>query len=130
MKIKFALDPLWDYDFSFDNDVRVYPGLEKKYFLCKFGTTAGTMEDLGLKILSNEKTIEELKKIWNKYKIIVTPDLLLKFIDEENEYIDQSQKLNFMRWDVLNKLIAANPVARGSHQDEVDYLKSIYSKKI
>ena len=47
------------------------------------------MEDLGLKILSNEKTIEELKKIWNKYKIIVTPDLLLKFIDEENEYIDQ-----------------------------------------
>jgi hypothetical protein len=126
-KIRFG--PVWDYDLSFDNDVRVYPVLEKKHFLCKFGTTAGTMEDLGLKILSNEKTIEELKKIWNKYKIIVTPDLLLKFIDEENKYIEKSQKLNFMRWDVLNKLILANPVARGSHQAEVDYLKEFIQKR-
>ena len=126
---KISFGPVWDYDLAFDNDDRVHPVLERKNFLCKWGKTAGTMQVLGLKILSNEKTIEELKKIWEKYKNKVTPEILNKFVDEQSEIIEQSQKLNFIRWDILNKLIIVNPVARGSHKAEVDYLKEFIPKR-
>ena len=70
-----------------------------------------------------------MKKIWEKYKNKVTPEILNKFVDKQSEIIEQSQKLNFMRWDILNKLIISNPVARGSHKAEVDYLKEFILKR-
>jgi len=64
---KFYFGPVWDFDISFDNDNRVYPVLEKRDFIYKYGTSAGTMNTLATKILSNEKTIQKLKEIWKKY---------------------------------------------------------------
>ena len=87
------------------------------------------MNNLALKILSNENILKELKNIWNKYKKIATIEFLNKFIDDMSKYIDQSQKLNFMRYDILNTLLLRNPVARGSFKAEVDFLKEFLQKK-
>ena len=127
---KFYFGPVWDFDISFDNDNRVSPVLQIKDFVFRHGTSAGTMNDLAEKILFNEKTLEKLKEIWKFYsENIVTKDNLLKYIIDEVEEIDQSQKLNFMRWDILNSLVLVNPTARGSFEAEVDYLKEYIQKR-
>ena len=127
---KFYFGPVWDFDISFDNDQRFYPVLEKKDFIFKYGTSAGTMNTLAIKILSNKKTIEKLKEVWNKYtENKVTKENLVNYVNEEVKIIDESQKLNFIRWDILNKLVLVNPVARGSFEAEVDYLKEYIQKR-
>ena len=127
---KFYFGPVWDFDISFDNDMRVYPVLEKKDFIFKYGSSAGTMDTFAIKILSNKNTIEKLKEIWKKYtENNVTKEKLVNYINEETKLIDESQKLNFMRWDILNSLVLVNPVARGSFEAEVDYLKEYIQKR-
>ena len=127
---KFYFGPVWDFDIAFDNDVRVYPALEKKNFIFKWGNSAGTMNKFALKILSDENTIKTLKEIWNQYNgSKITKEILIKFINDETKNIYESQKLNFMRWDVLNKTVLVNPVVRGSFEAEVDYLKEFAQKR-
>jgi hypothetical protein len=127
---KFYFGPVWDFDIAFDNDIRIYPVLEKKNFIFKWGFEAGTMDQFALKILSNENTLKKLKEIWKQYsESKITKDILVKFIDEQCKNIYESQKLNFMRWDVLNKTVLINPVVRGSFEAEVDYLKEFIQKR-
>ena len=127
---KFSFGPVWDFDIAFDNDKRVYPALEKKNFIFKWGVSAGTMEKFSLKILSDENNLKTLKEIWNQYKgKKITKEILIKFINDETKNIFESQKLNFMRWDVLNKTVLINPVVRGSFEAEVDYLKEFIQKR-
>ena len=127
---KFYFGPVWDFDIAFDNDKRVYPALEKKNFIFKWGNSAGTMNKFALKILSDENTIKTLKEIWNQYNgKKITKEILIKFINDETKNIYESQKLNFMRWDVLNKTVLVNPVVRGSFEAEVDYLKEFAQKR-
>ena len=127
---KFYFGPVWDFDIAFDNDKRVYPALEKKNFIFKWGASAGTMETFALKILSDENTLKTLKEIWNQYNgKKISKEILIKFINDENKNIYESQKLNFMRWDVLNKTVLINPVVRGSFEAEVDYLKEFVQKR-
>ena len=52
----------------------------------------------------------------------ITKTLLVDFIKENIDYINDSQKLNFMRWDILNIRVLVNPVVRGSYKAETDYL--------
>lgn len=127
---KFYFGPVWDFDIAFDNDKRVYPSLEKKNFIFKWGFSAGTLEQFAIKILSDENITKKLKEIWNQYNgKKITKDILVKFIDDESKNIYQSQKLNFMRWDVLNKTVLLNPVVRGSFEAEVDYLREFIQKR-
>ena len=127
---KFYFGPVWDFDISFDNDMRVYPSLEIKDFIFKYGSSAGTMNTLATKILSNEKTLEKLKEIWKKYiENTVTKENLVKYINDEVKNIDKSQKLNFIRWDILNTLVLVNPKARGSFEAEVNFLKEYILKR-
>ena len=127
---KIYFGPVWDFDISFDNDNRVYSVLDKKDFIFKYGTSAGTMNQLAINILSNKKTIEKLKEIWKKYsETTVTTETLIKYINDEVKNIEQSQKLNFKRWDVLNTKVLINPVVRGSFEKEVDFLKEYIQKR-
>ena len=120
---KIYFGPVWDFDLAFDNNNRVYPTLEKKDFIYKYDISAGTMNTLATKILSNEKVIKRLKEIWLSFiESKVTKNKLISYINEIIDKINESQKLNFIRWDILNTKILLNPVARGSFEAETDYL--------
>ena len=54
---------------------------------------------------------------------------VFNFIDEQIKYIDESQKLNFERWGVLNKILKYEAVARGSYEEEVKHLKEYIEER-
>ena len=127
---KIYFGPAWDFDIAFGNDIRVYSSLMEKDFIFKNGTSAGTMVELVLNILSNEKTIAKLKEVWKKYsENTVKKEEIITFVNEKIKEIDQSQKLNFMRWDILNTVIEVISIARGSFEAEVEYLKEFIQQR-
>lgn len=127
---KIYFGPVWDFDLAFDNNNRVYPTLDKKDFIYKYDISAGTMDDLATKILSNEKVIQRLKETWNGFiEEKVTKKIINDYIEETTNLIYQSQRLNFMRWDILNTKILLNPIVRGSFEAEVEYLKYFMDKR-
>ena len=76
-----------------------------------------------MKLLSNELLLQKVKDVWNE----VTNNgfnikTMTKFIDQQVQLIYQSQKLNFMRWDVLKEKQFLQPMARGSYEAEIGYL--------
>ena len=127
---KIYFGPAWDFDLAFGNDYRVYSIILEKDFIFKNGKTAGTMKEFALNILSNEKTIAKLKEIWKKYsEKTVKKEEIMTFVNEKIKEIEQSQKLNFMRWDILNTKIIVNPAARGSFEAEAEYLKKFIQQR-
>ena len=128
---KIYVGPVWDMDLAFDNDIFLYPTNKKDNFAFKYQYSNGGMQDLVMKILSNEDCLGKIKKQWDHLtnNVFSKEDLLL-FIDEQVKYLDESQKLNFKRWDVLSKKEFLQPDARGSYEKEVNYLKDFISERM
>ena len=128
---KFYFGPVWDFDSAFDNDYRVYPINSKEDFLFNYGLSAGTMVKFVSKILKKDIITEGLKTYWESIrKEKITKDKLFKMIDDKIIQINESQRLNFIRWDILNKKVAYNPVAMGSYENEIKYMKNYLEKRI
>ena len=127
---KIYFGPVWDFDLAFDNDNRVFSTLNKTNFLFKYDSSAGTMREFAVKLLNNEKLLEKIKETWREMtQEKVTKEKILNYVDEQVKIINDSQKLNFKRWDVLNKKINASPTARCSYKREVAFLKDYIPKR-
>ena len=127
---KIYFGPVWDFDLAFDNDNRVFSTLNKTNFLFKYDSSAGTMREFAVKLLNNEQLLEKIKETWKEMiQEKVTIEKILAYVDEQIEIINDSQKLNFKRWDVLNKKINASPTARCSYKREVAFLKDYIPKR-
>ena len=121
---KIYFGPVWDFDLAFDNAMILYPTNEKKNFAFKFALSNGTSKKLVSQILSNEVVLQKVKDVWTEMtNTVFTKEIILNFINEQIEYINESQKLNFIKWDVLNSRQFMEAVTRGSFEAEVDYLK-------
>ena len=130
---KIYTGPIWDFDIAFDNVGGHYPVCNKTDFVCfDGGSHAGNMRSFAYRILKeDEHTMNEIYQIWSKArKNGITKEALCQWIDEQANLIDQSQRLNFIRWDILNSIEHGNPVARGSFLNEVNYLKQYISDRI
>ena len=127
---KFYFGPVWDFDLAFDNDDRVYTTLNKTNFLFKYDSSAGTLREFGEQLLRNEQLLQALKDRWNEItKTQVTKEKIINWIDEEVKLINDSQKLNFMKWKILDRKVLASPTARCSFRREVNYLKEYVQKR-
>ena len=58
-----------------------------------------------------------------------TKEVMLNFVDEQVELLNESQKLNFNRWNILNKKQFLQPAARGSYEAEIKYLKEFIENR-
>ena len=127
---KIYLGPVWDFDLSFDNAMILYPTNEKNNFSYKFTYSNGSLQTLVSLILSNDKVLQKVKETWREItNTVFTKEIILSFLNEQIEYIYESQKLNFIKWDILNIKQFMEPVCRGSYQAEVDYLKEFVEKR-
>ena len=60
---------------------------------------------------------------------VFTKKIMLVFRDEQNKYIDESQRVNYRKWDVLKTRQFLEARCRGSFQAEADYLKEYVEKR-
>lgn len=127
---KIYFGPVWDLDLAFDNDIFLYPTNEKTNFAFKYIYSNGSTQTLVMKLLSNELLLQKVKDVWNEmtnngFNI----KAMTKFIDQQVQLIYQSQKLNFIRWDILKEKQFLQPIARGSYEAEIGYLTEFIKKR-
>ena len=97
---KFYFGPVWDFDLAFDNDKRLYPTSEKPQFCLYYGDSAGTTREFVITLISNKNVIEYIKKTWDELReTVMQENVLLSFIEERSQYIEESAELNLLKWD-------------------------------
>jgi hypothetical protein len=127
---KIHFGPAWDFDLSLDNDNRLYPTNSLDTWIFNYGLSSGTFRQFISKLMSCEKTLNAVQQKWRDITgSTFTKENVFNFIEEQTKYIDESQKLNFKRWEVLNKILKYEAVARGSYEEEVKHLKEYIEER-
>lgn len=129
---KFFTGPVWDFDIAFDNDYRTFPihsraGSMLYVFNLNGVESAHHMNLFANRIVYNDvRTKEDIKRIWSvaRNEKRLTYDELAAFIDEMAEELNESQKLNFIRWPIMNQYVHMNPTIAGCYEAEVQRMKT------
>ena len=132
-KDKFYFGPVWDFDIAYENDSRTYPiNNNSEWIYNSSGSSANGVKDWVNRIFSDPKMKADLKRIYSDYRDrnIISQEALLGVADRYAAEMDQSQKLNFTRWNILNTRIHMNPRALGSYKAEVDSMKSFIKNRV
>lgn len=135
---KFYTGPVWDFDIAFDNDSRTHYELNNPTgFLYDSGTASfaggDNMRQLVNRIIKLDPVARErLKEMWNDLRSsgVITPESLVQYVDDTEDYLDQSQKLNFTRWDNLNFNVNMNYQHLGSYPAEVDVVRKFINRRV
>ncbi len=125
--------PVWDFDLAFENDNRTYPiSWMDDYVYRSGGSYTGYMAALADAVAVNDAEGREmLRQIWEKARQGgLTVDSFIDYIDEQEQLLMQSQRLNFMRWDIMNEYIHQNPIIWGSYEAEVENVRNYIRYRI
>ena len=133
---KFYFGPVWDYDLSFDVDKRFYPINDKKTFLFYYGESAGTMRNFTEMLIGNKIIINYIKDTWEKLKnTALNANVLIDFIEKENNYIKESVKLDLVIWNnyepIRNQffLHAGKKINNEDRENDLKALKEYVTKR-
>ncbi len=129
---KFYFGPVWDFDIAYENDSRTYPINSRTNWIYISGSTATGVRDMVNRLFTDQQLVNELQASYAHYRDagIITPSALLEVVDNYASEINQSQRLNFIRWNILNSTVHMNPVALGSYIAEVNQVKNYISNRI
>ena len=119
--------PCWDFDLAFDNDTRTYHVCDRgDYIYRSGGSTVGYLRTLVDKIVIQDADAkQQLKNLWEQIRRNgFTEESMLDYIDEQAQLLDHSQRLNFIRWPILNQYVHQNPRVRGTYQAEVENVRN------
>lgn len=132
-KDKFYFGPVWDYDIAYENDSRTYPiNQNQSWIYNSTGSTANGVHDWVNRLFSDPLMMTDLKKIYAGYRDrnVVSADVLKSVVDRYADEINQSQQLNFTRWNILNQRVHMNFRALGSYRAEVEAMKTFISERV
>ncbi len=125
--------PVWDFDIAFENDGRTYPINSKIDWLYRSGgSTTGYMRTFVDNIIvRSDEAKTKILEIWGKARENgINEQHLLDYINKQEAYLDASQKLNFMRWPVMNEIVHENPKVWGSYAEEVQNVRRFLSERL
>ena len=125
--------PVWDFDLAFENDNRTYPINNLSDWIYRTnGSTAGYLRRWVDKIVVNDADAKrQLAALWEQLRRGgLTEEALLRYVDEQAAMLDQSQRLNFMRWPIMSQYVHQNPRIWGSYQGEVDNVKRYLRERL
>lgn len=128
----FHFGPVWDFDLSMDNDQRTYPANGKSNWLYNYGSAVNGIRNFVSRILSDPFATERLSAIWGSLREsgAFSRDSLWAFVDSLGTVMDESQRLNFTRWDNLGELLTLQQFAPGTYQGELDIIKNYLNERI
>lgn len=127
---KIYTGPVWDFDLGFNNDFRTYPvtPLSGDTYLWNAGraSAAGNMKYFAERVLLKDAgTAREILEVWKVARENgLNAEWLQNKVDEYAELLDESQELNFKRWQILKSKVHMNPFAMGSYKDECSVVRS------
>ena len=125
--------PVWDFDLAFDNDQRIYPVCNKSDFIYRSGgSCAGNMRSFVDKIVVlNADAKAQMFNIWDEARQAgLTEENLVAYIDAMESELQQSQRLNFLRWDIMNTKVHQNPKLWGSYTAEVQNVRRFMKERL
>ncbi len=121
--------PVWDFDIAFDNDNRVYPLKNATDYLYGIAGEAATFAKKML--FADQQAKDDMKACWHKMRNNgISADELAEYVDAVAEELEQSQRLNFLRWPILSEYVHQNPVALGSYSKEVERVKEYLKMRV
>ena len=133
---KFFTGPVWDFDIAFDNDQRTYPieAHTDYIFASKNSSVASeAMRQMVNRIVKeDEGARQRLLELWSEARNTkgIDETSLLEYVDKTVELLNESQKLNFLRWNILSERVHENPQASGSYEGEVAIVKNFIRKRL
>jgi hypothetical protein len=132
---KFYSSPIWDLDLSFENDWRTYPintRTGNQWIYATTGSAATGMRNLLNRLFTDRNLVQEMEDIYAFYRNnhAIEESSLLHFVDSMALMLDESQKLNFTRWSIMNEKVHENPVIHGSYEAEVANVKNYIAGRI
>lgn len=130
----FYCGPVWDFDLAFENDGRTYPICgHTDYVYASCGSYAGQMRSFVNRIVKNDaNATAQLRDLWEELRLShrISEDSLLARVDELATLLNESQRLNFMRWKIMNIYVHQNPRIWGSYEAEVKNVRDYISRRI
>ena len=130
---KLYTGPVWDFDLAFSNDTRIYPINSKTDYIYRSGgSCAGNMRNFVDNIVVRDANAkQQLLKIWDEARRGgLTEENIMAFVDAKEQELQQSQRLNFLRWPILNKKVHQNYQALGSYEKEVQVVRQYMKERI
>ena len=125
--------PVWDFDLAFNNDQRIYPVNNKSDYIYRSGgSCAGNMRTFVDNIVVRDAAAkQQLLSIWGEARQSgLTEENMISFVDRWEADLQQSQRLNFLRWPIMNQRVHQNPPTKGSYQAEVEVLRTFMKERL
>jgi len=125
--------PVWDFDLAFENDDRTYPVNNKNDYIYRSGgSCAGNMKSFVDKIVVNSAAAKKrMLSIWDEARQKgLTEENLIDYTDSLVEMLQTSQRLNFLRWPIMNQKVHQNPVLWGGYDAEVQNVRRFVRERI
>ncbi|MDR1864508.1 MAG: CotH kinase family protein [Bacteroidales bacterium] len=129
----FRFGPVWDFDIAFENDVRTYPiNQNPNWIYASTGSEAANTRAMVNRLFTDAEFVARLKAVYAEYRDngALTEDALLGVIDSYAAQLDDSQKLNFTRWNILNTTVHQNPRTYGSYEGETENVRTFVRERL
>ena len=130
---KLEMYHVWDFDLTLGNcnyfasDV---PGLDNSYtgFFIRYYSLHGKNTGWYYHLFKHKDFEETVRARWKE----LYPQLreIPQFISEQAFILEEAQKRNFQRWNILNQWVWPNEKVLGTYEAEVDYLTEFYSSRL
>ena len=131
---QFYVEPVWDFDLAFENDNRTYPICDKTDYIYRTnGSYAGNFKAIVDRIMiSDTGSTAEACELWANVRYFngINKEELQAYVDSMANELDESQRLNFIRWPIMNKKVHQNPRIWGSYQAEVKNVRDYLARRI
>ena len=130
---KLYTGPTWDHDLSFDNDYRSYPVNANNDFIFLFvpSPASDAVRDITRRIVKEDPEAKNLlAQYWNQALEEGNLNSLPEYLDQTYVLLQESQELNFKRWDILNSQVHMNFQALGPYEAEVNFLKNCLKERL
>jgi len=129
---KLYTGPVWDFDLAFENDRRIYPINDKADWAW---IVSGSIANSVVKntVYNITKALnDDIAQLWIQKRNdgSITEENFMAVIDSCVEEIAESQSLNFIRWNILNKKVHLNFQALGSYEAEIDVVREYIRERI
>ena len=130
---KLYTGPTWDHDLSFDNDYRSYPVNANNDFIFLFvpSPASDAVRDITRRIVKEDPEAKNLlAQYWNQALEEGDLKTLPEYLDQTYVLLQESQELNFKRWDILDSQVHMNFQTLGTYESEVNFLKNCLKERL